>query len=292
MSKHFPSISGLACVIWVAGWTWGLSTEHSDQFSNQIAAPSIYITDADSVFTAKEVFSFHLNDEKPVIPAESYSMLKKMAQYLAGKPAKILTLTGSYLPLPLERNQSQHPNLGIARANSIRDVLVGEGADPDQIKTASQEVQNNLLVEGRMLSGVDFDFNEIAEITETTPIEKDTIAVVKKDKEVDSESHQHGKTALVLNYDFQDFTLATKYRSDLDDLRRLVRDNPSYRLIITGYSSKDEEKEVAGLAERRSLAVRRYLVDTGVRRRNIIVESQPSTANNESERRVEISIVK
>ena len=78
----------------------------------------------------------------------------------------------------------------------------------------------------------------------------------------------------------------------LDELRQLVRDNPSYKLIITGFSASAEEKAVNNLAERRSLAVRRYLVDTGVRRRNIIVESRPGEAKATTEQRVEITVVK
>ena len=292
MSKLIPSISGIACVLWVAVWAWGLSDKQSDQSSKHIASPSLRISDADSVFSTDQVFSFFLSDDKPVIPAESLNMLKGIARYLNVQPEKTLTLTGSYLPLPSERNQTPHPNLGIARANAIKQVLVGEGADPDQILTAAQEVQNHLMLEGRLLSGVEFDFNEAIAVEAKEVAEVNNTVPETKEKPTSTTKKGVGKAAVVFEYEYKDFTLAAKNRTDLDELRQLIEENPSFRLIISGFSSKDEEKEVANLAERRSLAVRRYLVDTGVRRRNIIVESHPGTVKDESMRRVEISIVK
>ena len=81
-------------------------------------------------------------------------------------------------------------------------------------------------------------------------------------------------------------------RAKLDELRRLIRSNPSYRLNITGYSTSDEEKARPGLAKQRAMSVRRYLVDTGVRRRNILPEAQPGAAELPTDRRVEITLVK
>ena len=202
----------------------------------------------------------------------------------------MLTLTGSYLPLPYERNQSEHPNLGIARANAIKQVLLGEDVDPDLIKTAGQEIQHHLLKEGRMIGGVDFEFSEkqaIAEVEEPASVttNEDSVAA-------NSNSLKSSKQVALFQYDYKEYALERKNRSKLDELRRLIRSNPSYRLNITGYSTSDEEKASPGLAKRRAMAVRRYLVDTGVRRRNILPESQPGAAQLPTERRVEITVVK
>ncbi|HHM21049.1 MAG TPA: hypothetical protein ENJ20_03400 [Bacteroidetes bacterium] len=292
MSKLIPSVFGAACFVWVSIWSWWLQHEHTSRKGSDFALPGIRITDPDTVFIFKNIFTFHLSDHKPVLLPQSDTLLKELAGYLNRHPDKILTLTGAYLPMPYERNHSPHPNLGIGRAIAIKNLLAGQGADPDRIKTAAQEVNDHLMLEDRLLGGVDFDFTKKTAL----PDEKEGANTEKKTVSPSKSPTDSGKqppvSSLVFHYDKNDFAVERKYRPALDKLRRLVRKHPSYRLIITGYSTKEEEKKWKGLARRRSLAVRRYLVDSGVRRRNIIVESRPGAAINENGQKVEITVVK
>ena len=289
MSKLVPSISGVACFLWVVVWSWWLSKEHSSQLASQNnATASIQVTDRDSIFKSPTVFSFHLSDEKPVLPEESLVFFKQIAGHLKNNPDRILTLTGIYLPLPYERNQSEHPNLGIARANAIKQVLLGEGVDPDLIKIAAQEVPHYLAMEGRLIGGVDFEFSKKQSIVVAETPQAET---APENKPVEVKKSLASKQVALFKYEYKEHALERKNRSKLDELRRLIRSNPSYRLNITGYSTTDEEKAAPGLAKRRAMAVRRYLVDTGVRRRNILPESQPGAAELPNQRRVEITLV-
>ncbi len=296
MSKLIPSISGVACFLWVAVWSWWLTGENTalvDSVS-ALSKTAVSVVAQDTIFSATEIFSFHKSDDKPVLPQGNIQLFQSLAKRLTANPELSLTLAGSYLPMPFERNQSPFPNLGLARANAIKDILVAAGADPEQIQVVGQEVETFSTQEDRLLGGVEFIFGKKEDTEHATP------AVVNEEEASSAPSTKSQKTiketgkaesALVFTYDENDFAVAKKYRSDLDDLRRLIRENPSYKLIITGYSTKSEEKTVNNLAERRSLAVRRYLVDTGVRRRNIIVESHPGGAKDDTQRMVEIIIV-
>ncbi|MEO1262937.1 MAG: OmpA family protein [Bacteroidota bacterium] len=294
MSKLVPSISGIACFLWVVIWSWWLSEEHSSQLDSQNkTSTSIQVADQDSVFRSDAVFSFHLSDEKPVLPEESLVFFKRIANYLKNNQDRVLTLTGSYLPLPHERNQSEHPNLGIARANAIKLVLLGEEVDPEVIRVAAQEVQHHLTIEGRIVGGVDFEFSEKQTTVETERTASDTGGInPEKSTTKKNDDGLNGKQVALFKYDYKEYALERRNRTKLDELRRLIRSNPSYRLNITGYSTSDEEKAKPGLAKQRAMAVRRYLVDTGVRRRNILPESQPGAAELPTDRRVEITLVK
>jgi len=59
------------------------------------------------------------------------NVLKKTADYLKNNPDRSLTITGSYMTD--ENNPSILPNLGEARASTVRSILVGLGAPKKQI---------------------------------------------------------------------------------------------------------------------------------------------------------------
>lgn len=296
MSKLIPSISGVACFLWVAIWSWWIPNENASllEAANSFSKTAISIVTPDSIISASEVFSFHKSDDKPVLPESNIQMLRSLAKYLTANPEQSLTLVGVFLPMPFERNQSPYPNLGLARAHSIKNILVAEGANPDQIQTAGEEVDTHAKVEDRIMGGVEFVFGKSDETDLDKVDQNESTNPEKETNEGNSNNSEelNGELSVIFSYDENDFALARENRQALDSLRNLVRKNPSYKLIITGYSAKGEEKNVDNLAERRSLAVRRYLVDTGVRRRNIIVESHPGSAKNDEERRVEITVVK
>ncbi len=296
MSKLNPSISGIVCFFWIAAWSWWLSRENGalSVSSNQTPSSSICIVAPDTVFTSTEIFSFHKSDDVPIIPQDNIGFLKALATYLVKHPDQSLMLVGTYLSMPYERNQSPHPNLGIARSNAIKKILVAEGANPDNIQTSGKQIESFTLTEDRILGGVDFIFGEMEKKIDDEPEEVAENNLAEKEKTPDKRSAEITEENQVIIFEYleNEFALSKKSKPKLDELRRLVRNNPSYKLIISGYSNKQEEQTINNLAERRSLAVRRYLVDTGVRRRNIIVESYPGDAKNEKQRKVEISIVK
>ncbi len=292
MSKLIPPISGIACLVWVTLWSWWLSKEHSsdDISKTGTVVTALTVTDGDQRFSSNEAFSFHLSDATPVFPLPSIELMKSLASHLNDQPEKSLLLSGKYMEG--ERNKSPYPNLGLARANAIKDFLVEQGADPEQIALASELTGLHYLVEDRLLGGVDIRFTTKEKTAdENEPIVKGTN--VGAGEPGVSETPAGKPDVILFKYDKEIFTLAKKNRSVLDSLRRLVRKEPNLRLILSGYSSKDEERTVSGnLAERRSLAVRRYLVDTGVRRKKIIIESHPGSAQGDDQQRVEITVIK
>lgn len=294
MGKFTSSICGTTCVAWIAVWSWWLSKESAiPSTETLIPTTTIRVVDADSVFSASNIFSFGMSEAKVEMPVESAEMLKSITRYLVEYPEKTLTLTGEYLSLPYERNQTMYPNLGIARANAIKDVLVANGADEERIHTDAMQVKGQYMVGERMLGGITFlfDSKKIAqnEVQEESPSEDN---VEGASQEEETEEPKEDAPELVFKYKRKSYSLDRKNKPALDNIRRLLRKNRSYKVMLIGYSTKGEEASVRDLANRRARAVRRYLVDTGVRRKNIIVEARPGAANDGTERMVEIRIVK
>ncbi|HFA49957.1 MAG TPA: hypothetical protein ENJ95_13195 [Bacteroidetes bacterium] len=291
MSKLIPSISGMACLVWIATWSWSLSSKYNEKadLADHPPIASVHIADDTFHFSSKQIFSFHPSDARPVVPQENFTLFGELADYLLKNENRQLVLTGKYQAD--EKNTFPYPNLGLARSNAIKDILIKEGADREQVLTMGKLVESNYLFDGRIIGGVDFGFTEkdkkqaVAEVSEKETATSGTKAGGKK-KTTESK-------ALTFTYAEKKFSLARSDKPSLDKLRRLIRKNPSYKLILSGFSDKEEERAVSGnLAERRARAVRRYLVDTGVRRKNIIVESHPGAGKGKEQRKVEITIIK
>ena len=262
MGRVVPSICGTTCVAWIVVWSWFLSKESANTaVENVPPSTSFRVVDADSIFSTNKVFSFGLSEAKVDMPAESAEMLRNITRYLVEFPEKKLTLTGEYLSLPYERNQTPHPNLGIARANSIKNILVANGADEESIQADAILVKDQYLEGERLLGGIVFSFNTsgpqpIAE--KDVPEEKEEEPVVEE-KEKDSEVAPEQ----IFKYKKKFYSLDRRNKPVLDKIRRLLKNNSSYKVMITGISTKGEEASVKDLANRRAKAVRRYLVDTG-----------------------------
>lgn len=81
---------------------------------------------------------------------------KQVAGHLNKYPQKTLTLTGLYEKG--EKNNSVLPNLGMARANSVKNQLVRMGAKGSQIETEGRLIDKLLMKDGLVLGGMDYLF--------------------------------------------------------------------------------------------------------------------------------------
>lgn len=84
------------------------------------------------------------------------SSFKQIAGHLNKHPKKTLTLTGLYEKN--EKNPSLLPNLGIARANSVKNQLVRLGAKTAQIETAGRMISKLPMKDSKVVGGIDYLF--------------------------------------------------------------------------------------------------------------------------------------
>lgn len=201
---------------------------------------------------------------------DAVSLLDSLANYLSHHPDEVLTLTGTYSTD--ETNKTVHANLGIARAEALKEFLVGENKNvAENIKTASQQTDNTLLYTGKWMGGVNFTFSKATAEKEV----EDTPAP-------NAEKASAQAADLIITFAQGSYELDKSYLPKLGELRDYLRSNPSEVATLHGFSQKEEEKVQSGdLAELRAKAVRRYLVDNGVRRKQIKVSGRSaSTAHH------------
>lgn len=124
------------------------SADSCDKNKNNIALPSnkkvtrnaFFISDANGDFKIKidDNFNFKNSNFKILEPIseEISGGILKIRDYLGENPLKDLQITGYYRSD--EINNSAYPNLGLARANSVKNYLVKNGIPAKQIDTKGE----------------------------------------------------------------------------------------------------------------------------------------------------------
>ncbi len=279
MSKLLPSLSGVACFIWVTGWTWifseGINSE--TDFSSQ--SPINIILDS-SQYKVQHPFSFKFSEATPIIAENLHPILKSVAHRLKSEPSLRLVIVG--ICSPLEGNNSSFPNLGVARAESIKSLLSTIGADVDKIESNGILADNLFEVDGYLTGLVYFSFME--QNVENKPL------LAEKLKEEPASSNSKFTSFF---YEYGNYKVEKHHLGLLNSLKAELREDLSKSVVLSGYSTPEEEAESTriNLAEMRALAIRRYLVDHGVRRSQIEVKTKPSMAQSSSEMTVSVELI-
>ncbi len=89
--------------------------------------------------------------------------ISKTVKHLKDNPARMLTIVGMYEKG--ERNTSALPDLGLARANSVKNSLVAAGVNPGQLELASKVVGKTAWNGNMLMTGVDFKFDKLTQNT-------------------------------------------------------------------------------------------------------------------------------
>lgn len=277
MSKLTPALSGLACFLWVSGWTW-IFSEGKQKIPNSDNPIPFKVWLNNEQYQVQQPFVFDLGQAMPVMTEQLHPVLKELARNLQANPGNVLTITGIYSKE--EQNETKFANLGLARASAVKALLTTAGADEGKVRIVGMESTNLLLVKEKLVGAVYFQFEKNGKhpIADATPVEEKIV----------NSTPNHS----TFNFDFGEYKVKKQHLSDLNDLRRQLRDNPTLRILVSGYSSQEEEasSQKVDLAERRAMAIRRYLVDHGIRRAQISVKAKPGMAENDSEMVVTVEV--
>lgn len=217
-------------------------------------------------------------------PRSVTSALAKTANYLKSNPHKALTLTGLYKADEL--NNSTLPNLGLARANNLKKVLIGLGTSSAQILTAGAEVRGLKVEENQTLDAIRFSFTNLG-------MEDDQLAGVESRlrKAPRKIYFQSNKEAIIMDKELRNY---------FADLLLYLDRKPDAKINSIGHTdSRGDRTTNIDLGQGRADFVKNYLVRNGANPKQIITGSagpdKPiatnSTALGRSQnRRVEITI--
>jgi len=134
-------------ILWfLAGIFWYRSCSTCTSCGNQAAAagvgagemdlPAFTISDGSWSLSSPVNFRFSASSATPVISDEMSGLLDSIVAHAKNFPGKMINLTGLYGSH--EKNNTSYPDLGIARAQEMKSVLVSRGLDSTLITTRGE----------------------------------------------------------------------------------------------------------------------------------------------------------
>lgn len=221
------------------------------------------LTDEDSgkvIFKDFDEFSFSEKNGLPDLNENNETFIDSLAAYLNRQPSKNLSITGNYLESEKKTKYGYYENLGQARANEIRELLLEKGIEENRFAVDYDIVAGDSLMNPIIFEVFDNNGNN--------------------NSNVDSENTGNGSERLVkeafsfTNMSYSDANFA--YNSDVfqpgdafklyaDSVRTYLSENPNKILTVVGHTDNiggDEFND--DLGKRRAESAKAYFNGLGV----------------------------
>ena len=202
----------------------------------------------------------------------------KLKDYLTNNSLKTVNITGYYRSD--ETNNSAYPNLGLARANSVKNYLVSQGISSKQINTNGE---------------LNDDINPDDESTLYGPLKFGilTLKEGEKDEALEAACEDIRKNPLVLHFNTgqAQINLTVEQRQKIANISNCV-DHLGVKVQIVGHTDNtgNAENNVV-LGQNRADFAKTYLISNGILESNIETSSkgpyEPIADNNTEEGRKE-----
>jgi len=218
------------------------------------------------------------------LSSELQVVFKNTVQHLADNTERILALTGLY-----ETEETNGCNdvadLGIARAEQVKQLLVQMGAPEDRIEIDASEVRDLNEHKDMIVGGVDYNFRSYEEVV---PAVSEEVAL------------RTDKIILYFDTNKQEINLTDDQRNYLDRLMAYLEQNPDAKASVTGHTDdRGDDKWNMRLSRKRSEFVRDFMIEQGILKRQITnegigpdepIESNATEEGRAKNRRVEITL--
>lgn len=241
-------------------------------------------------------FTYNVNDNFN-FNASSYSILQPLSDkvvtgvtelkdFLAANAGKVFNITGYYKAS--EENKSIYPNLGLARANEVKNYLVANGIPSSSLNTSGELLEDLVPTQDNVLLGpVVYSLSG-----ETADLDAELKTLYNKIKE----------NPLVLYFDTGEaaINLSPEQKQTVADISRYLDKVPTASATAIGYTDNQGSRALnLDLGQKRADFVKTYLVANGIPASKILSSSkgpdQPIATNTTEEgrsknRRTEVSL--
>ena len=248
-----------------------------------------FTADDSVLFSGYDQFAFQEFKTEPILNANNEKYLTRVLAYLNGNPNSQMTITGLYKSNERDSSAGIHENLGLGRADKIRDWFTKKGMDVSRIGLNSYEDTSGTLSKPLAFSGMiparpdEYDVNVKPQYTFSNM----TFSKITFDYNSDK-FNPGGNKAFELYMDSMKVHLSMEaYKNE--------------SIVIIGHTdNKGSSKYNLNLGNRRSKAAKKYIVETfDIPAGRIYTDSKGETepiADNETEagqeknRRVNIKV--
>lgn len=182
------------------------------------------------------------------------SGIDELQLYLGGNENKSLDVTGWYTAG--EDNTSAFPNLGMARANAVKNYLITKGI-PSSRMNLSGALNNDLVPDGTIFRGpINFG---ISTATDTSAADEEA--------EMDALRAKIQADPLVLHFGNAQtsINLSTEQRQKIAEIARYLDKVESAKAIVTGHTDNTGSREGnVNISKKRADFAKGYLVQNGI----------------------------
>ncbi len=199
--------------------------------------------------------------------------IDKLKDYLSSKQNKSVSITGYYTDG--EKNDSPYPNLGLARANSVKNYFVNKGISSKIMNTFGQK-NNEMIPDSLNVYHGPLNF-KIAELKDDSDEINKLGAYIKANP-------------IVLNFDTGEFKidLTPEEKQEMADIVRYLDKVDGAMCLITGHTDSSGDAAInMGLGQGRADDAKKHLIKNGIPAGKIIAtskgETQPIADNNTEE---------
>lgn len=227
------------------------------------------IQDTDSLtLTAGGNFGFAKSGAEPNMSAVRPA-LDSLAGYLLAHPGKRLNIVGYYSST--ETNTTTYPDLGIARAEGIKQYLVSKGLAAESISTSSELLDSLAMSADSVQGGINFLFKEPIPTTEAG------LANAQKYEGVFKPLDLYFPTGSA------DYIKTDANRQFVEEAQKFLAENPDKKLLMTGHTDNEgEDATNMTLSRERAEEVKKQLTRLGIAAEQLTTDAKGETQPKES----------
>ena len=245
-------------------------------------------SDGDYTYNASDNFNFKKSSSEFIEPLSQNvrdGIIPGLKNHMEENENKVINITGYYTDD--EKNGSAFPNLGLARANAVKNFFVSQEVPSSQINTMGQ-LKPDMVADGTIYKGpIGYSIEEVAANAEA---------------EIEALYEKIEGDPLVLYFDTGEatITLTAVQRQKIADISRYLDKVERSKCEVVGYTdSQGSRRTNMKLGQERADFAMAYLVRNGIAEDRIKTDSKgpkDPIADNDTEagraknRRTEISI--
>jgi len=243
-----------------------LRNGQTDNTPDEIRPKTLTIRYNDTVILKDyEEFSFSEGQVQPETHPDNDRLLNDLATYLINNPQRQVKIYGRYRPSEADLKDGIFENLGLARANAIRQQLINRGIEEDRMALDYEQASGEVL--GRPIS---FELSGDTEKPETYK----RVLFTFKDM-----TFSNANFAI----DSEVFRPSAQFLIYADSLQTFLSENPDQSMQIIGHTDDDgNELYNETLGRKRASSAKVFLQKMGIKNKIIISskgESQPAAPN-------------